>query len=235
MRTHEQGSAGWIRTRNKIVTLNDGLARRAAARYTGTNYPKDSLLQLARLGLLNAVQKYDPESGNSFSSLAVPFCRGAIQHHLRDYETPIKYRVGRETSDRIRAIQAQLEKELGQKIPAEKIALYREGLKPEIWDELNMLTASKHFKSLDEPTSEGDTIPLAAALPESLEEREQQELQQRAVMAAMAGLSELQQMILISHYWQGMSANAIAKQHGITEVEASTILSDCLHCLRETL
>jgi RNA polymerase sigma-B factor len=60
------------------------LARRLAARYRATGEPEDDLRQVAAVGLLNAIRRYDPERGVMFSSYAMPTILGELRRHLRD-------------------------------------------------------------------------------------------------------------------------------------------------------
>ena len=71
--------------RNKIVELNFGLVRKEAHHWVNQcseNY--EDLLQVGCLGLIRAIERFDLERGNAFSSFAIPYIRGEIQHYLRD-------------------------------------------------------------------------------------------------------------------------------------------------------
>ena len=71
--------------RNQIMELNFGLVKREAAHWLNKcdeNY--DDLLQIGSLGLIRAIERFDIEKGHAFSSFAIPYIRGEIQHYLRD-------------------------------------------------------------------------------------------------------------------------------------------------------
>ncbi len=73
--------------RNKIVLLNQGLVRAQVKTWQKkTNVPYDDLVQIGMLGLINAVEKFDLLKGFAFSSFAIPYIRGEIQHYIRDKE-----------------------------------------------------------------------------------------------------------------------------------------------------
>ena len=80
-----------IDLRNKIIELNFGLVRKEAyywANQCQENY--EDLLQVGSLGLIRAIERFSIAKGNAFSSFAIPYIRGEIQHYLRDKSDTIK-------------------------------------------------------------------------------------------------------------------------------------------------
>jgi RNA polymerase sigma-B factor len=77
--------------RNKLVTTNLGLARKVAHSMDGRCIePYEDLEQLAIQGLIKAVERFNPETCKYFSSFALPYIRGEIQHYLRDKASPVR-------------------------------------------------------------------------------------------------------------------------------------------------
>lgn len=77
--------------RNKVVGLNYGLVRKEAHHWTkqcNENY--EDLLQVGCLGLIRAIERFDINRGRAFSSFAVPYIRGEIQHYLRDKSNSVR-------------------------------------------------------------------------------------------------------------------------------------------------
>ena len=71
--------------RNKIVELNFGLVKREANHWLNQcNETYDDLIQVGSLGLIRAIERFNIEKGSAFSSFAIPYIRGEIQHYLRD-------------------------------------------------------------------------------------------------------------------------------------------------------
>ena len=80
-----------IKLRNKLVNLNIGLVRREA--YHWKNQCQESfedLMQVGSIGLINAIERFDVSKGNAFSSFAVPYIKGEIQHYLRDKSPTVR-------------------------------------------------------------------------------------------------------------------------------------------------
>jgi RNA polymerase sigma-B factor len=71
--------------RNKIMELNFGLVKKEAYHWMNQcNESYEDLLQVGSIGLIRAIERFDVEKGNAFSSFAIPYIRGEIQHYLRD-------------------------------------------------------------------------------------------------------------------------------------------------------
>lgn len=80
-----------IRLRNQLVKLHTGLVRKVAHKFSyQCHEPYEDLEQLGYLGLIRAIERFDPNQGYAFSSFAVPYIRGEMQHFLRDRSTLLK-------------------------------------------------------------------------------------------------------------------------------------------------
>lgn len=77
--------------RNKLVQLNLGLVRKEAHRWLNQcTESYDDLIQVGCLGLIRAIERFDMSKGHAFSSFAVPYIRGEIQHYLRDKSPQVR-------------------------------------------------------------------------------------------------------------------------------------------------
>jgi RNA polymerase sigma-B factor len=77
--------------RNQLVQLNLGLVRREVRRWLQqTQESYDDLMQVGSIGLIRAVERFEISKGNAFSSFAIPYIRGEIQHYLRDKSTIVR-------------------------------------------------------------------------------------------------------------------------------------------------
>jgi RNA polymerase sigma factor (sigma-70 family) len=78
--------------RDEFILKNIGLVKKQANYFSNSTYvPYDDLYQIGCIGLINAVDKFEIEKGNKFSSFAVPTIKGEILHYLRDKYTLIKF------------------------------------------------------------------------------------------------------------------------------------------------
>ena len=94
--------------RAELVELYMPLARRMASRYAGVSEPYDDLLQVASLGLLNAVDRFDPGRGTPFAGFAKPTILGELKRYFRDKVWTV--RVPRSVHDRMAEVEKATEK-----------------------------------------------------------------------------------------------------------------------------
>ncbi len=156
------------KNRNSLVQLHMGLVRKEAHRwvhYSSETY--EDLVQIGTLGLIRAVERFNPGHGTAFSTFAVAYIRGEIQHYLRDKSTQIRvprrwqtlYRQGSRLS-------GELRQTLNRQPTNQEIAAGLE-ISVEEWEEVkfanrNCLPLSLDApvcEDLDEPSSLGDVLP----------------------------------------------------------------------------
>ena len=83
-------ASGAASVRAKLVANYEPLVRRLCRKFSSSREPQDDLFQVGIIGLLNSIEKFDPQRGSSFSSLAIPEIMGAILNHLRDHGNLLK-------------------------------------------------------------------------------------------------------------------------------------------------
>jgi len=109
--------------RTELIELYMPMARRMASRYAGVSEPYDDLLQVASLGLLNAVDRFDASRGTPFAGFAKPTILGELKRHFRDKVWTV--RVPRSVHDRMGEVEKATEKltlELGRPPSVEQLA-----------------------------------------------------------------------------------------------------------------
>ena len=90
LRTLDEGSVAYRRQREEIIGRTLPLADHIARRFRNRGEPDDDLVQAARVGLVNAVNRFDPDNGADFFAFAVPTMMGEVRRHFRDYGWAVK-------------------------------------------------------------------------------------------------------------------------------------------------
>ena len=121
--TLDADSPDFQRHRDKIVERCLPLADHIARRFEGRGEPRDDLVQVARVGLVNAVTRFDFEAGSDFVSFAVPTIMGEVRRHFRDNSWSVKVpRRLKELHLRLGAATADLSQRLGRAPTATELA-----------------------------------------------------------------------------------------------------------------
>lgn len=158
-----------LRLRNALVSANLPLARSVAARLQNPRHASfDDMVQVASLGLIRAVEAFDPGRRVSFSSFAVPYIRGALLHELRDHQAPV--RIPRPLWE-LRQQVARLQEERRQRgqAPMDPASLARRlGCAREQLLELETLGTVAAPRSLDAPAGPGWPGEIGATLLDRL-------------------------------------------------------------------
>jgi len=156
--------------RNHLVKLNIGLVRKEAHHWANQcNEHYEDLMQVGAMGLIRAIERFDLARGNAFSSFAVPYIRGEIQHYLRDKSPTLRmprrwlilYNQGCKV---LRKLRMELKRE-----PLDQEVANLLGIKVTEWQEIKLACQNRSPLSLDAPmqddengsTSLGDIVPDA--------------------------------------------------------------------------
>ena len=119
----EEGSAAFLRQREAIIRRCMPLADHIARRYGGRGEPHDDLVQAARVGLVNAVNRFELTNGADFASFAVPTIMGEVRRHFRDYVWAVKVpRRMKELRAQLTSARGELSQQLGRAPNASEIA-----------------------------------------------------------------------------------------------------------------
>ena len=207
--------------RNRIATINHRLALAIAHREKSRRVlDVADLEQLASIGLIKAIEKFDPSKGVAFSSFAVPFIRGEIMHFCRDHDTTVKIpRRWREQADSVRKAQKDL-LEQGRDVSALTVALSM-GFSAERWREIEQATSNYTVISLDDEEAQ----QLAA------DDVENTELED-AIACGVGSLPEQQRTCIVEKFWGQLSDGLIAARHGLTSSQVSDLINDGLNQLK---
>ncbi|HYU59387.1 MAG TPA: SigB/SigF/SigG family RNA polymerase sigma factor [Solirubrobacterales bacterium] len=220
--------------REELVQRFMPLARRLAARYRGDREPLEDLVQVASLGLVKALDRFDPERGVAFSSYAVPTILGELKRHFRDRGWSV--RVPRDLQERIAKVEraaARLPAKLGRVPTVNEIAKQLE-LDPEEVLEAMQAGQAHHAMSLDaqQQTEDGEGIPLSERVGSDDPGFDTVEYGV-AIEDALQSLSERDRMVLHLRFIEDLTQTQIAEQVGVSQMHVSRILRGALERLRE--
>jgi RNA polymerase sigma-B factor len=222
--------------REELVERNMDFAKRLALRYRGASESFDDLLQVANLGLINAVDRFDPERGIPFTAFASPTILGELKRHFRDRVWTV--RVPRGLHDRMAEVDkaiTELTKRLQRSPSVGEIA---ESLELEQTEVLEVLEANHNRRplSLDRPVGgeeEGEAPPS-----EWIGERDENfELVEGrvALEAALPYLEERERVVLRLRFVDDMTQSQIAAKIGHSQMHVSRILRGALARIRERI
>src|SRR5947199_1622315 len=148
--------SGDQRARAELVNRFLPLARNLARRYAGAREPFDDLLQVASLGLVKAIDRFDTERGAAFSSFAVPTILGELKRYFRDLGWSVHVpRGAQEQALQVQGAQARLTSRAWRPPRVSDLAEYLELSMEDVLDALET-AAAHHSASLDAPREDGE-------------------------------------------------------------------------------
>ena len=224
--------------RNQIVELNMGLVRKEAHHWInqcGENY--DDLIQVGCIGLIRAIERFELSKGNAFSSFAMPYIRGEIQHYLRDRSTSVKIpRRWLELKQQASKVAFSLREELKRQ-PTEAEIAEKLNVSLEEWQEVKLAAKNRDPLSLDVPmgsedegTSLGELVPDDQYRSFQLAQEDRIRLQQ-----GLVGLEERTRNVLEFVFLQDLTQKEAAEVLGVSVVTVSRRLKKGLKLLKNQL
>ena len=209
-----------VELRNQLVRLNGGLVKKIAYRVSQQcPEPYEDLVQIGYLGLMRAIERFNPHQGCAFSSFAVPFIRGEMLHYLRDKGGVVKIpRRWQELQQEGERVTKKLNNVLGRPPKDAEIA---EALKISLkeWQDSKLAVDNRLPISLDGTVTQmlDRPVTLAEMLPDSRDqiwqswEEELEELQ-----SAIAQLERKTQVVIELVFFREVSRKETAKQIGVS-------------------
>ncbi|MFF3885230.1 RNA polymerase sigma factor SigF [Streptomyces sp. NPDC001914] len=234
LRKLQDGSAEYAELRNQLVRMHLPLVEHLARRFRNRGEPLDDLTQVATIGLIKSVDRFDPERGVEFSTYATPTVVGEIKRHFRDKGWAV--RVPRRLQE-LRLALTTATAELSQlhgRSPtvhelAEKLAISEE----EVLEGLESANAYSTL-SLDVPDTDDESPAVADTLgaeDEALEGVEYRE----SLKPLLEDLPPREKRILLLRFFGNMTQSQIAQEVGISQMHVSRLLARTLAQLREKL
>lgn len=205
--------------RNKIVEENMGLVHSIARRFLGRGCDFEELRQIGAIGLIKAVDRFDPSFGGKLSTYAVPVIMGEIKRFLRD-DGPVKVsRSLKELAVTAMAEKEKLEAELGREVTVGEIA---RSLGQEEENLAAALASSAAPRSIYEETDKESGILLLDSIAGEADAGNSV-INKIAVAEALKKLDNRERNVIIMRFFRCMSQEAVAREIGVSQVQISRI------------
>lgn len=219
--------------REALVRRFMPLARGLARRYGRSSEPFEDLLQVASLGLLKAIDRYDGERGYAFQSFAVPTILGEMRRYFRDSGWAVHVpRGAQERALKVRDAQEHISNERGHAPTVSQLAEYLEFDTEQVIDALQAIQAYETV-SLDAPRPGGDEdAPSYGELIGDDDSNFELVELNATVAAAMPHLAARERTILRMRFMDDLTQTEIAERVGISQMQVSRLLRRSLEQLR---
>lgn len=214
-------------SRDELVARHRGLAEALAHRYRRRGLAPEDLSQVAVIGLLKAIDRFDPERGTAFSSFAVPTILGELRRHFRDHgwsvRVPRRLQELRLQADRARE---QLTHELGRQPTWSQVAERCDADPDEVAMALDGLRSAFRPDSLEQAAAdaraEGQDVAAEATTTVAVDQ-------------GLAHLSDQARRMVELRYWEGLTQQQIAERVGVSQMQVSRVLRWSLERMQDQL
>ncbi len=220
--------------RERLAELHLPLVEHLARRFAGRNEPLPDLVQVGSIGLIKAIDRFEPERGLEFSTYATPTILGEIKRHFRDVGWLVRVpRRAQELQTSIATARSELSQEL-RRAPTVRELAERIGASED--DVVEALDVSRAYaglplESLAEPGRDPSDNPIIGMIDERLEQ-----VEQRAMLRPMLeSLPERERQILLLRFVAGKTQTEIAEIVGVSQMQVSRLVARSLAQLREGL
>jgi RNA polymerase sigma-B factor len=220
--------------RDELVERFLPLARKLARRYSGAREPFEDLLQVASLGLVKAVDRFDSSRGTAFSSFAVPTILGELKRYFRDLGWAVHVpRGAQERAVKVEEAQQQLSARTGHAPTVTELAEYLEFSIEEVIEALETSRAH-HASSLDAPYDDGDGESGSVVDAFGAEDPDLRFADERVTVGEAARhLSDREREVLALRFVHDLTQTEIADRIGVSQMQVSRILRRSIAQLSE--
>ncbi|MFB7101886.1 RNA polymerase sigma factor SigF [Streptomyces hydrogenans] len=234
LRSLPEGSPEKAELRNRLVRMHLPLVEHLARRFRNRGEPLDDLTQVATIGLIKSVDRFDPERGVEFSTYATPTVVGEIKRHFRDKGWAVRVpRRLQELRLSLTTATAELSQQHGRSPTVHELAERLGISEEEVLEGLESANAYSTL-SLDVPDTDDESPAVADTLgaeDEALEGVEYRE----SLKPLLEDLPPREKRILLLRFFGNMTQSQIAQEVGISQMHVSRLLARTLAQLREKL
>jgi RNA polymerase sigma-B factor len=222
------------RLRNQLVEQHRWLAHVAVRRFTNRGEPLDDLLQVALLGVVKAVERFDPDYGSSFATFALPTITGELRRHFRDATWAL--RVSRRAKEMHLALAAAIEPlthRLGRPPRLDELASALGVTLDELVEAMEAGNAYRTSPLTHRNNDDGTTEDVRAV---AFDDHSLATADTRVILhKLLAELPERERRIVYLRFFSDLTQSEIAEQVGVSQVHVSRLLRATLETLRTGL
>ena len=233
LRTLDPESREFRRQRDAIIERCLPLANNVARRFGGRGEAHEDLVQVARLGLVNAVKRFDVTTGSGFLSFAVPTIMGEVRRHFRDHGWSVRVpRRLQELSLRIAKARGELSQALNRAPTASELAAHMGAEREEVVEALIAANAYT-TQSFDGMVGRGDDDEESISnTVGDIDTNLDKVLDVETLRPLLATLPDRERTILMLRFFENMTQTEIAGRLGISQMHVSRLLTKTLETLR---
>jgi RNA polymerase sigma-B factor len=220
--------------RNRLIEDHRWLALHCAKRFANKGEPLDDLVQVAMLGVLKAVERYDPEYGATFATFAVPTITGELRRHFRDTTWAVHVpRRAKDMQHTVKVAVDELGQFLGRSPTVEEIANHA-GV--DVEDVLEALEAARCYRKTPLAAPSDDDSEAAGIAGFGGPDREMDAVEAAATVRTLLGtLPARERRIVELRFMGGLTQSQIAELVGVSQVQVSRLLRASLTRLGDSL
>jgi RNA polymerase sigma-B factor len=218
--------------RNRLVVRHMYIAERCARQYAHRGEPMADLLQVARMALIGAVERFDPDRDVSFETFAVPTVKGKLRHHFRDNCWSVSVpRTAKDLRSRVSRATEQLGQALGRQPTVVEIA---DACGVDVRQVRMTIEANKHYRvsSWESYRHDRDDPTTTSRSNDCLDPSADDALGRAEAAACLSILDGRLQQIVRWRFYEECTQREIGARLGIGQVQVSRLLARALEQLR---
>jgi RNA polymerase sigma-B factor len=219
-----------------LINKHAGLVRHVAKDYTQAGESFDDLVSVGLVGLINAVDRFDPERGTRFATFAVPTIKGEIRRHFRDrgWGMRVPRRI-QELVHRLKQVADRLSQEKGRSPTYAELAAALNVTEEQVVEAVEART-QYDLLSIDSLAEDREEPQISTQEREGALDPDIESLGDRqAIVSALSRVPPRERVIIVLRYYQDLSQTEIARRLGISQMHVSRLQHRALERLKRIL
>ncbi len=223
--------------RDRLVIMHENLVRFLAAKFANRGEPLEDLVQVGTIGLINAIDRFEPERGTKFSTYATPTVVGEIKRHFRDRAWNLKVpRWLQELNLQVMKANELLSQQYGRSPTIAEIAEHVGASEAETLDAMELGNAYETVSLDTKLTFEGETAPLTLNDSIGANDTGLQKINEYDdLKVAVEALEDREKMIIYLRFFHDLSQTEVADRLNISQMHVSRLQHKALRRLKDLM